>query len=232
MINISTDWETAYPGAALGILSMRSTRPQGKSPEFNAKRESLENDLREKFKSADRSTILNIPEMAAYTAYYKRFRKTYHLLLQLESVAQKNIPVPQTVPLVQAMFLAELNSFLLTAGHDLDHIHGSVGLDVSRGNEKYIPLRGEEVTCKRDDMVMFDAQSAICSVIRGQDRRTMITKKTDNVLYVVYVPPGIRAKAIEDHLTDLAENVTLVSPQSNIDFQHIYHDASPQPDEG
>ena len=232
MINISTDWETTYPGAALGILSMRNARPQGKSTELNTKRESLENDLRERFKNADRSTILDMPKMAAYAAYYKRFKKTYHLLLQLESVAKKNKPIPQTVPLVQAMFMAEMNSFLLTAGHDLDHIHSSIKLDVSKGNEQYTLLWGEEVTCKRDDMVMSDSQSVICSVIRGQDKRTMITQNTDNVLYVVYVPPGIPAKAIEDHLTDLAENVSLVSSQSQIDFQHIYYAQSPQLDDG
>ena len=232
MINISTDWETTYPGAALGILSMRSAHPEGKSLEFNAKRESLELVLREKYKSADRSMILDLPAMAAYAAYYKRFKKTYHLLLQLESVAKKNKPIPQTGPLVQAVFMAEMNSFLLTAGHDLDQIHGSIKLDVSKGNERYTPLRGEEVTCKRDDMVMSDSQSAICSVIRGQDKRTMITQNTDNVLYVVYVPPGILAKAIEDHLTDLTENVLLVSPQAQIDFQHVYYAKSPQPEDG
>ena len=222
MIEISPNWISLYPGAALGILSMRNARAQGKSTKLDDKRESLERGLRERYRSVDRQQILNSNEMAAYAAYYKRFKKTYHLLLQLESVAKKNKPIPQTIPLVQAVFMAEMNSFLLTAGHDLERIIGSINLDISKGDEIYTPLRGENVTCKPGDMVMADSQSVICSVIRGQDQRTMITKNTDHVLYVVYVPPGISANVIEEHLTDLAENVNLVSPQAQIDFQHIY----------
>jgi DNA/RNA-binding domain of Phe-tRNA-synthetase-like protein len=71
-------------------------------------------------------------------------------------------------------------------------------------------------------MVMSDAQSVICSVIYGQDRRTSITQTTDNVLYVVYVPPGISTESIENHLSDLEENVGLISPEAKVKFQHIY----------
>jgi DNA/RNA-binding domain of Phe-tRNA-synthetase-like protein len=230
MIEISPNWGSSYPGAALGILSMRNAHAQGKSTALNAKRVSLEENLRERYKSMDRQHILESTEMAAYAAYYKRFKKTYHLLLQLESVAKKNKQIPQTILLVQAVFMAEMNSFLLTAGHDLERILGSIKLDIAKGDEFYTPMRGENVICKTGDMVMADSQSVICSVIRGQDQRTMITKNTDNVLYVVYVPPGISAKVIEDHLTDLAENVILVSPQAQIDFQHVYFAQSPQQD--
>jgi DNA/RNA-binding domain of Phe-tRNA-synthetase-like protein len=211
MINISPQWEKTYPGAALGILSMRKTRPSEKSSALDAKRASLEMELRDRYQSMDRQQT-----------YYKRFKKTYHLLLQLESVAKKNKPIPQINPLVQAVFMAEMKSFLLTAGHDLDKVLRPINLDISDGSESYPSMRGEIVTCKSGDMIMADSQGVICSVIRGQDQRTMITQYTENVLYVVYVPPGIPAKSIEDHLTDLAENVTLVSPPAQIDFRHIY----------
>ena len=222
MINISPQWEKTYPGAALGILSMRKTRPTEKSSALDAKRASLEMELRDRYQSMDRQQILETTELAAYAAYYKRFKKTYHLLLQLESVAKKNKPIPQINPLVQAVFMAEMKSFLLTAGHDLDKVLRPINLDISDGSESYPSMRGEIVTCKSGDMIMADSQGVICSVIRGQDQRTMITQYTENVLYVVYVPPGIPAKSIEDHLTDLAENVTLVSPPAQIDFRHIY----------
>jgi DNA/RNA-binding domain of Phe-tRNA-synthetase-like protein len=222
MIKISPDWESTYPGAALGILSMRNVYSPGKSSALDAKRVSLEDDLRARYKSMDRQQILASTEMASYSAYYKRFKKTYHVLLQLESVAKKNKPIPQTISLVQAVFMAEMKSYLLTAGHDLDQIVDPLSLNIADGSETYTPLRGEIVTCKSGDMVMADANGIICSVIRGQDRRTMITDNTENVLYVVYVPPGIRAKVIEDHLTDLSENVFLVSPQAKIEFRHIY----------
>lgn len=222
MIEISANWKLSHPGAALGILSLRSVQAQEKSTALENKRVALERQLRDRYKGMDRQEILESTEMAAYAAYYKRFKKTYHLLLQLESIAQKDKPVPQTVAIVQAMFMAELNSFLLTAGHDLDQIQGSIKLDASNGQEIYSLLRGENVTCKSGDMVMSDSQSVFCSVIYGQDQRTRITQNTDNVLFAVYIPPGISAKAIEGHLSDLEENVNLITPLARIDFRHIY----------
>ncbi|GAH02963.1 unnamed protein product, partial [marine sediment metagenome] len=52
-------------------------------------------------------------------------------------------------------------------------------------------MRGDQVTCKAGDMLMADSRDVICSVIYGQDQRTRITTNTANVLYVMYVPPGI-----------------------------------------
>jgi DNA/RNA-binding domain of Phe-tRNA-synthetase-like protein len=228
MINISPKWETTYPGAALGILSMRNAYSVQQSPALESKKTALEEKIRLQYRNVERQEILESTVMAAYVAYYKRFRKTYHLLLQLESVAKKNKSIPQTIPLVQAVFMAEMNSFLLTAGHDLDKVLKPIKLDIADGTESYPSLRGEKVICKSGDMIMSDSQGVICSIIRGQDQRSMITKVTDSVLYVVYAPPGIPTISIEDHLLELAENVTLVSPQAEIEFQHIYH-AGPPP---
>ncbi len=222
MIDISPTWETTYPGASLGILAIRKARSAQKSAVLDAKRTAQEESIRDQYKAMDRQQVLTSTVMAAYAAYYKHFKKTYHLLLQLESVAKKNKSIPQTIPLVQAVFMAEMNSFLLTAGHDLDKVLRPIELDIADGSESYSSLQGEIVTCKSGDMFMADSKGVICSIIRGQDQRTMITRDTNHVLYVVYVPPGIPTISIEDHLVDLAENVTLVSPQAEIDFQHIY----------
>lgn len=222
MINISPKWKTTYPGAALGILSMRKARSVEKSPALDAKRVSLEEKIRDRYQSLDRQQIMESTEMAAYAAYYKRFKKTYHLLLQLESVAKKNKAIPQTNPLVQAVFMAEMNSFLLTAGHDLDQVISPIKLEIADGSEVYNSMRGEKLICKSGDIAMTDSQGVICSIIRGQDQRTMITNNTENVMYVVYVPPGIPGKAVDNHLTDLADNVKLISPKAQLDYQHIY----------
>ena len=222
MIKISTNWQLSHPGAALGVLTMRKIAAQGKSTALDDKRAAVESQLRERYRGMRRPDFLQVPEIAAYSSYYKRFKKTYHLLLQLESVTQKNKPIPRGVPLVQAMFMAELNSLLLTAGHDLDQIQGSIRLDSANGEEVYTQLSGETVTCKSGDMVMSDRNSVFCSVIYGQDRATSITQNTRNVLYVVYVPDRIPSEMIESHLLDLEENVRLITPQAGTEFSNIY----------
>jgi len=229
MILISENWRSSHPGGALGILKMEIDAPLKDSTELDQKRVLLENQLRQQYQGISRAEIRKLPVMNGYTQYYKRFKKTYHLLLQLDSVCNKNKPIPQVDALVQAMFMAELNSFILTAGHDLDKIQGSIKLDSANGMEVYYNLRGDAVTCKSGDMVMSDNQSVICSVIYGQDQRTRITRDTRNVLYVMYVPPEIEPRVIEEHILDLEENIQLVAPLSQTKLSQIYFANSPNP---
>lgn len=227
MIEVSKKWHSSHPGAAWGILTMRNTFSRETSPLLDEKRIILERQLRQRYQEMSRKDLLQVPEFAAYATYYKRFKKTYHLLLQLESVSLKGKPIPSGVPLVQAMFMAELKSLLLTAGHDLDQIHGSIILDSANGEESYTVLRGDEVTCKLGDMITSDSEGVFCSVVYGQDQRTRITQRTNNVIYVVYIPKGIPVETIENHISDLEENVRLINPQAETDFHHIYT-AKPQ----
>jgi DNA/RNA-binding domain of Phe-tRNA-synthetase-like protein len=214
MIQVSENWRTAHPGGALGLLSMQIDRRQEDQAGLNQERLAIENHLREQYRDIPRTEIRQLPVMDAYTQYYKRFKKTYHVLLQLDSICNKNRSIPHSEPLVQAMFMAEMNSFILTAGHDLDLTRAPISLDSSQGDEIYQNLRGERVTCKAGDMLMSDNQSVICSIIYGQDRRTRITDNTQRVLYVMYVPAGIEAGIVENHILDIERNVGLVFPHS------------------
>lgn len=222
MIKVSENWKSSHPGSAWGILTMRNTFSSETSPLLENKRTILERQLRQRYQGMGRKDLLQVPVLAAYATYYKRFKKTYHLLLQLESISQKGKPIPTGVPLVQAMFMAELNSLLLTAGHDLDQIHGTIILDSANGEETYTVLRGDEVTCKSGDMITSDSEGVFCSVVYGQDQRTRITQKTKDVIYVVYIPKGIPVETIENHISDLEENVRLINPKAETDFRHIF----------
>jgi DNA/RNA-binding domain of Phe-tRNA-synthetase-like protein len=160
--------------------------------------------------------------MQAYRAYYKNFRKTYHVLLQLRSVVLEGKDLPSVAALVEAMFMAELDSGLLTAGHDLDRVEPPITLDVAQGDESYIMLNGKEQTLKADDMIMTDAQGTICSVIYGLDRRTAISLQTQRVIFVVYAPAGIDPVAVRAHLEAMQENVRLISPGATVQELHVY----------
>ncbi len=222
MIKVTENWKSSHPGAAWGILTMRNTFSREAPPLLENKSANLERQLRQRYKGMSRKDLLEVPVLAAYANYYKRFKKTYHLLLQLESISQKGKPIPTGVPLVQAMFMAELNSLLLTAGHDLDQIHGTIILDSANGEETYTVLRGDEVTCKSGDMITSDSEGVFCSVVYGQDQRTRITQKTKDAIYVVYIPKGIPVETIDNHISDLEENVRLINPKAETDFRHIF----------
>ncbi len=222
IFTVSEAWRTAYPGAAAGILAMQNVSNPARHPGLEKRKSDLEKELRERFAGQDRAALEALPIQQAYEAYYRRFKKTYHVLLQLESVALKGKSLPAVAALVEAMFMAELKNGLLTAGHDREALHIPIRLEVARGDERYVQLRGQEAALKPGDMFMADSQGIISSVLYGPDGRTQITPATRQVVFAVYAPPGIGKEAVEGHLMDIRDNVSLVSPSAEIETMEVY----------
>ena len=220
MLIVSEAWKTAYPGAAAGILVMRNVSNPAQHPALDQRKSELESQLRARFGDPDELKALE--PIQAYTAYFKRFKKTYPVLLQLESVIFKGQSIPRVAVLVEAMFVAELRNALLTAGHDLQAIQSPVRLDVSSGDERYVRLNGQEQVLKPGDMMMADAQGIISSVIYGPDYRTRLTPDTRHVFFAVYAPPGIGEQAVYQHLQDLQANVLLVAPEAAVERLNVF----------
>jgi DNA/RNA-binding domain of Phe-tRNA-synthetase-like protein len=220
MVVITENWKKSFPQAHLGILAMRGVRGPERHAELDRLKKELEDDLRNVFK--DPAALKSLEPVRAYQAYYKRFKKTYHVVHQLESVAIKGKPIPRVSALVEAMFMGELRNALLTAGHDLDAVTLPLTLDVTDGSETYIRMNGQEQVLKAGDMMISDAHGVISSVIYGPDQRTMIGRETENVLFTVYGVPGISEQAIRQHLEGIAVNVTVVCPEAKIERLEIY----------
>jgi hypothetical protein len=91
LLIISDEVKKIYPEAFMGILVMKNV--------CNPKK--------------------HMEPLKTYNNYYKKFKKTYHVLLQLESIVFKNKSIHKVASLVEVMFIAELKNLLLTAGHDL-----------------------------------------------------------------------------------------------------------------
>jgi len=211
---VSDAWREAYPGAAIGVLAMQGVANPERHDELDARKETLEQELRTRFAGRDRAALKSLPTIRAYDDYYKRFGKSYHVQLQLESVALKGKSIPRVASLVEAMFMAELKNQLLTAGHDLGAVEMPVSIDVATGDESYVRMDGREQVTKPGDMTISDARGVISSVVYGPDRRTRITPKTQRVLFTVYAPPGIDREAVRLHLEDIRANVLVVSPDA------------------
>ena len=212
VIESSDRWKAAYPGAAVGLLVMRGAANPARSEALDQAAERIEASLRGRFGPAGRAAILADPAVAAYTAYYRRFNKTYHVALQVESVAVKGKPILSAGALVKAMFVAEVSSLLLTAGHDLSRISPPLRVDTGDGSETYMGLGGSPRAVKESDMRISDCDGVISSIIGGPDQRTCITTETRNVLFAVYAPPGVDVTAVRAHLEEIDRLVRVVSP--------------------
>jgi DNA/RNA-binding domain of Phe-tRNA-synthetase-like protein len=222
MFVVSEAFKNAYPAALAGVLAMRRVANPDSSPALDSRKEDLERGLRARFAGQDAAALKTLPEIQAYNAFYKRFNKTYHVQLQLESVALKGKSIPRVAALVEAMFVAELKNLLLTAGHDLEAVQLPVTLDVADGSQLFTMLNGREQLLKPGDMIMSDGQGVISSVLYGPDQRTRIMPATRHVLFTVYAPAGIGEQALRQHLQDIQSNVRLIAPEAETELLEVY----------
>lgn len=211
---VEPSWRAAHPGACVGLLTVGGVdQHAADGAGLSARGTALAGELRRRFAAKSRADLLaELPALAAYAAYYRRFKKTYHVLLQLESVVFKGRAIGGGLPLVSAAFIAELQSQLLTATHDLDALRPPLRLLAAGGDERYTALQGEPVQAKAGDMLMADAGGTICTVIAGQSQESSVRMETRRALFVVYAPPGIGAGAVERHLDEIGALVRLFAP--------------------
>lgn len=224
---VSEAWKAAFPGAKAGMLVMHNVAAPDHSSALDRVKEELEQALRARFAGCTRADLKAIPTIQAYDAYFQRHKKTYHVQLQLESVALKGKPIPSVAPLVESMFIAELKNLLLTAGHDLDAVKPPVRLDAANGMEEYTMLNGQRQVLKAGDMFIGDGLGVISSVLYGPDQRTRITSDTCNVFFAVYAPVGIEEQAVLSHLQDIRANVLLIAPEAKVEELRVHSAREP-----
>jgi DNA/RNA-binding domain of Phe-tRNA-synthetase-like protein len=222
MMLVTKNWSSRYPHAHVGVLALRNVTNPAFHPALEAEKRALEDRLRAQFAGQDPRALEDFGPLPAYAAYYKAFKKTYHVQGQLASVIFKGRSIPSVAALVEAMFVAELKNGLLTAGHDLELIQPPARLDAADGSEAYITLSGEPKTLKAGDMFIADQAGVISSIIYGPDQRTRISAETRSAVFTVYAPAGISAASVQAHLEDLLSLVRLFSPRAVTETREVY----------
>ena len=219
---IATDaWKETHPGAQIGLLEISGVDNMQSAPALEQEKRAIEKRLRQKYAGSTRNDFLELPVMAAYHRYYRDFGYTYHVLLQLESVALKGKSLPNVSPLLDANFAAELETLILTAGHDVNRLEAPILIDIAREGDEIIQMGGTRKDVPIGDMLMRDANGVACTILRGQDNRSPITRETSHVLYVSYVPAGVTEQQVRAQLEALEKNVRLFSPDCAIEQVEI-----------
>ncbi len=77
MITVTEAWKAAYPGAVVGILTMRDVVNPDQHPALDARKAELEEQLRSRFAGQDKAALKALPTIQAYIAYYKRFKNLF-----------------------------------------------------------------------------------------------------------------------------------------------------------
>jgi DNA/RNA-binding domain of Phe-tRNA-synthetase-like protein len=221
-ITATDEWRTAHPGAVIGLLELSGVENNSRpSPRLDERKREVEARLRECCKGFTRQDFLSLPVMSSYNRYYKRFSKTYHVLLQVESIVLKGKNLPDVCPLVDANFTAEVETLVLTAGHDAAKLHGPILMDVSREGDHFTQMNGASKAIPDGDMIMKDAKEICCSIIYGQDNRSPISSETSHVLYVAYAPAGVPSETVDAQLRMIEENIRLFSPTAIVELHQL-----------
>src|SRR2546427_12639000 len=153
-ISATDEWRAAHPGATIGLLELSGVENTRPSSRVNERKREIETDLRERYKGFTRQDFLALPVMAEYDRYYRRFNKTYHVQLQLESIVLKGKQLPDVSPAVDANFMAEVETLILTAGHDSQKLRGPIVIDVSREGDQMRQKNSASSATRSGDMIM------------------------------------------------------------------------------
>lgn len=157
--------------------------------------------LRDVFAAYDRKAVFG---ENPYYRYFKRYKKTYPVLQQLESFLLKDRPFPRGNPANEIAFLAELRTQMLSGAHDVDRIAGIPELFCPAEKLPFPGMRGEEVHTYPGDVSGRDDGGIIWSMIAGADDRTCLRPGSTHIAYLVFGAPGV-TQAQTDHMLDLLE---------------------------
>ena len=221
-IAVTDRWRATFPGSHVGVLLIGNVDNSRRITPLEQRKRELEAHLRQQFAGFSRAALMELEVLQAYRTYYKKFGQTYHVQLQLESVARQGKSLPNVSPLVDANFAAELETLILTAGHDADRLETPVTIDATHGGESFRQMNGAVRSLKSNDMMMSDNQGIVCTILYGQDARTPISPHTRRALYVAYAPAGVPRAAVQQQLDTIRANVLLVAPAAEVEMTEIF----------
>ena len=221
LISSTAEWKATHPKAVIGLLELSGINNTQKCPSLDNRKREVEAQLREKYGEFTRQELVALPVMSAYKRYYSRFKKTYHVQLQVESIAQKGRKLPNVSPLVDANFVAEMETFILTAGHDVAKLTKPISIDISKEGDTITQMNGQHKSIRAGDMIMRDANGVSCSILYGQDNRSFISPETSHVLYVAYAPEGVSAEVVNAQFEKIEAYIRLFLLSAKVEQKRL-----------
>jgi DNA/RNA-binding domain of Phe-tRNA-synthetase-like protein len=119
------------------------------------------------------------------------------------------------------MFRAELQTGLLTAGHDADLLVGGLTVDLVAAGDRYPGIGGHPIEAAAGDMCIRDDAGIVSSIVYGPDNRSRLREETRAVAFTTYALAGITTDAVTRHLEAIAIGVRIVAPDSIVDSLEV-----------
>ena len=194
MFELHADPTFTEAGVPFGVVeAVFPDKAQWDLAAFDGLKERELAELREDLSDYDRKAVFG---ENPYNRYFKKYKKTYPVLQQLESYLLKGRPFPSGNPVNEVTFLTELRTQVLLGTHDIDRVSGPA--ELFRPTEKlpFPGMRGEQIHCYPGDVTARDERGIILSLIAGPDERTHIRPDSTHIAFLFFAVPGVTAAQV------------------------------------
>ena len=210
VIEIRKTEEFASRNIPFGVVEVRyGPESDWQVDEFRALAEREIEETRAKYTDYERKAVFG---ENPYVRFFKKFKKTYPVLLQFESMIIKRQPFPFDNPVTEVPYLLELTTCVLSGTHDVDKIMGAVELSSGTEKEPFVGIHGRDVHTYPGDMVARDGGGIIISEIAGADDRTCARPESRHVIYPVFSTPDMSTDIISGAIERLLRYVKVLDP--------------------
>lgn len=165
--------------------------------------------LRQRFRDYDRKAVFG---ENPWSRYFKKYKKSYPIMMQLESYLLKGRPFSMGRPVNEVAFLTELETGALLGTHDVERIQGPLEVFCDTEKTPYIGLRGDQVHTYPGDISGRDGAGIILNMIAGADGRTCLRPESRHVAYMVFAPTGMEREVLEELLDRLSTYAAVLCP--------------------
>ena len=213
MFDIGKDQSFASRGIPLGILEVKYPVEGCGRAALHALVERELAALRERYADYDRKAVFG---ENPYFRFFRKFKKTYPVMQQFETVMFKGRPFPEEDPVTAVPFLLELTTFVLSGTHDIDRIDGPLTIFTPDAKLPFDGMRGDSTHTYPNDICGRDETGIIFSMIAGVDERTCAREESRHVFYPVFGVPGQAPDALRSAQTRMAEYAALLAKDAQI----------------
>lgn len=213
MISLIRDESLAGDARHVGIVEVTYPEPgEWDLPGFEVFRDKTLDEIRAEGAAYDRETVFR---QDPYFRYFRKFKKTYPVMMQVESFLLKGRPFPDGEYINSVAFLTELKTHLLLGTHDADRVEGGIVFYNETAKTPFPGMINPDSHSYPGDITGRDDKGIIISMIAGADSRTCIH---DDTLHVVYLVFGLEGTDIDAAADQIKECVKALAPAAEIEY--------------
>jgi len=157
----------------------------------------------------------------AYFRYFRKFKKTYPVMMQVESFLLKGRPFPEGRYINAVAFLTEMKTRMLMGTHDADRVEGDIIFYTETEKVPFPSIHGSEGHSYPGDTTGCDDGGVIISMIAGADSRTCLQENSTHVLYMVFGTPSTSAEVLDECLDQAEEYVRVLAPDAETERHFV-----------